>query len=70
MEYILVKKTDIGDFNLKINKSLEEGWRLHGDTFVYKLDESIFYTQALIKDSHITISTDHSVEQLIASWNA
>jgi len=71
MEYILIKKTEVEDFNLKVNRCLEEGWKLHGDTFVYQLNENIFYTQALIKDVHTIIPTnDHSVEQLIASWNA
>lgn len=72
MRYFLIKETSSELFSEKINSRLEDGWLLHGETFVYKLDDKIFYTQAVIKKEEIKNNTpvlDDSIGQIIASWN-
>jgi hypothetical protein len=72
MKYFLIKETSSELFSDKINDRLKNGWLLHGETFVYKVDESIFYTQAVIKKEENKNNTpviDDSIGQIIASWN-
>ena len=49
MEYILIKKSSLQDFNFEIKEKLNEGWEIHGEQFVYKVFNSTVYTQALTK---------------------
>ena len=73
MRYFLIKEKNSDIFNQKIYERLEEGWQLHGETFVYKIDENVFYTQAVIKNEIVKSGgppiVDDSVAQIIASWN-
>jgi CRISPR/Cas system CMR-associated protein Cmr1 (group 7 of RAMP superfamily) len=72
MEYLLIKEASLELFNEKINSSLKNKWQLHGETFIYKLDECIYYTQVIIKKGEIKKGNpvvDDSIGQIIASWN-
>jgi len=72
MEYILIKTDNLEDFNKKINNKLEQGWKIHGETFTYKIKGVYYHTQALIKNE-IKINTpvikEKTVEEILASWN-
>jgi len=72
MRYILLKSDDIDNFNQEITNKLNEGWKLHGNSFSYELDGKVFFTQAVIKDIAIPSEFvyDNSVEQILASINA
>lgn len=72
MRYFLIKEKSSDIFSKEINKRLEDGWRLHGETFVYKIEDNVFYTQAVIKELEESIPNTpgiESVEQILASWN-
>lgn len=72
MKYFLIKEKNSEIFNQKISERLEYGWQLHGETFVYKIDENVFYTQAVIKKEEDIKPHTNDVEtvgQILASWN-
>ena len=70
MRYLLIKETSLELFNENINDRLEDGWLLHGQTFIYKIEDKVFYTQAVIKNEQVEYKTPivNTVE-IVASWN-
>jgi hypothetical protein len=46
MEYKTIRFKNIMDFDIQINKALEEGWQLYGNPFF----ADVFYVQCLIKE--------------------
>ena len=65
MEYILIKKSNVQDFNFEIKEKLNDGWEIHGEQFTYKVFETTVHTQAMIKKD-VDLP---SIEQIMASWN-
>ena len=46
LEYKTIRSKSILEFDMQINKALEEGWLLYGNAFF----SDVFYVQCLIKE--------------------
>ena len=50
MKYVVISKSDYGDFVETIEKLLDVGWKLQGGVSVRNQDDHWVYYQALVKE--------------------
>lgn len=58
MEYKLIEENMLSIFERAVNTSLEEGWKLHGNTSVISRDSlgfSTTYTQAMTREKQTKV---------------
>ncbi len=53
-KYVVVRKSNLNEFEIEVNKLLNDGWKLQGNiSIILNNDNATIYHQSLIKDFNI-----------------